>query len=228
LGNLCLADAKVAIAGGDLARAATALDAPLGNVSRGFAGEFLAYRGLVYAASGEFGRAKTSFARSAEASRYVDAVAARSIGDAIVLAQDEVPDYEAVRCQVASVLAIGHRDMLVTGCRAYPPLAAICADEPDLRAQLAELLVVSRDADLARSAGIALPRARRRGDLLSAREWEILDLLSQGRSNRQIGETLFISESTAKVHVRHIFEKLGVHTRVEAVAWLSQVDLDGR
>jgi DNA-binding NarL/FixJ family response regulator len=118
--------------------------------------------------------------------------------------------------------------MLVTGCRAYPPLAAICADEPDLRADLAELFVRSRDVDLARSAGIALPRPQRKGDLLSAREWEILDLLSQGRSNRQIGETLFISESTAKVHVRHIFEKLGVHTRVEAVAWLSRGDLDGR
>jgi LuxR family maltose regulon positive regulatory protein len=227
-GNLCLADAKVAIAGGDLIRAAAALDTHLGNVSRGFAGEFLAYQGLVHAATGEFETARASLDRSAAASRYVDAVAARNIGEAIVLAQSKTPDHEAVRSQVANVLAIGHRDMLLTGCRAYPPLAAICAGEPNLRAQLAELLVRSRDTDIARSAGITLPRPQRKGDLLSAREWEILDLLSQGRSNRQIAETLFISESTAKVHVRHIFEKLGVHTRVEAVAWLSRIELDSR
>jgi DNA-binding NarL/FixJ family response regulator len=36
-----------------------------------------------------------------------------------------------------------------------------------------------------------------------------------GRSNRDIARTLFISESTTKVHVRHIYEKLGVHTRAE-------------
>jgi ATP/maltotriose-dependent transcriptional regulator MalT len=36
-----------------------------------------------------------------------------------------------------------------------------------------------------------------------------------GRSNKDIGRTLFISESTTKVHVRHIYEKLGVHTRAE-------------
>jgi DNA-binding NarL/FixJ family response regulator len=40
--------------------------------------------------------------------------------------------------------------------------------------------------------------------------------MAQGRSNRAIAKTLFISESTVKVHVRHVLEKLGVHTRTEA------------
>ena len=45
---------------------------------------------------------------------------------------------------------------------------------------------------------------------LSPREREVLDLLGEGRTNRQIGETLFISEKTASVHVTHILGKLGV------------------
>jgi DNA-binding NarL/FixJ family response regulator len=56
----------------------------------------------------------------------------------------------------------------------------------------------------------------RRNPGLTDREQEILDLVKAGRTNGDIARTLFISESTVKVHVRHIFEKLGVHSRAEA------------
>jgi len=61
-----------------------------------------------------------------------------------------------------------------------------------------------------------MPRELRRSETLSPREREVHELVAQGRSNREIAKTLFISESTVKVHVRHILEKLGVHTRTEA------------
>jgi DNA-binding CsgD family transcriptional regulator/tetratricopeptide (TPR) repeat protein len=51
---------------------------------------------------------------------------------------------------------------------------------------------------------------------LSAREREVLTLLGDGMTNRQIGEALFISEKTASVHVTHILTKLGVSSRTEA------------
>ncbi len=51
---------------------------------------------------------------------------------------------------------------------------------------------------------------------LSAREWEVLELVAAGRSNAEIAETLFISPKTASVHVTHILDKLGVSNRVEA------------
>lgn len=51
---------------------------------------------------------------------------------------------------------------------------------------------------------------------LSAREWEVLELVAAGRSNAEIAETLFISPKTASVHVTHILVKLGVSNRVEA------------
>ncbi|MBD0422829.1 AAA family ATPase [Streptomyces sp. TRM S81-3] len=57
-----------------------------------------------------------------------------------------------------------------------------------------------------------------RGPVLTAREREVLRLLALGRSNRQIGEELFISVKTASVHVSNILAKLGAASRTEAVA----------
>jgi DNA-binding CsgD family transcriptional regulator/tetratricopeptide (TPR) repeat protein len=53
---------------------------------------------------------------------------------------------------------------------------------------------------------------------LTARESEVLSLVAQGRTNREIGEALFISEKTASVHVSNILAKLGVANRGEAAA----------
>ena len=52
---------------------------------------------------------------------------------------------------------------------------------------------------------------------LSKREREVLSLVAEGLNNRAIAARLFISENTVKNHVRNIHEKLGVHTRMEAV-----------
>lgn len=56
-------------------------------------------------------------------------------------------------------------------------------------------------------------------DALSEREREVLHLLAQGLSNREISEQLFITESTVKKHVNALFKKLGLRTRAETVAW---------
>jgi ATP/maltotriose-dependent transcriptional regulator MalT len=53
---------------------------------------------------------------------------------------------------------------------------------------------------------------------LTPRELEVLELVAAGRSNREIGATLFISEKTAGVHVSNVLGKLGVSRRTEAVA----------
>jgi DNA-binding CsgD family transcriptional regulator len=55
-------------------------------------------------------------------------------------------------------------------------------------------------------------------DGLTRREREVLALVAEGRTNRQIGEALFISEKTASVHVSNILAKLGVANRTEAAA----------
>ena len=52
---------------------------------------------------------------------------------------------------------------------------------------------------------------------LSKRELEILSLLAQGHSNQEIASKLFVSLSTVKTHIQHLFEKLEVKRRIQAV-----------
>lgn len=58
---------------------------------------------------------------------------------------------------------------------------------------------------------------RRPYHLLTKRECEVLQLLTDGQSNRTIGETLFISEKTVKNHVSSILQKMSVNDRTQAV-----------
>ena len=55
-------------------------------------------------------------------------------------------------------------------------------------------------------------------EILTPREAELLSLLTQGLSNRELGRRLFISEATVKTHLAHIYAKLGVDTRAAAIA----------
>lgn len=71
-----------------------------------------------------------------------------------------------------------------------------------------------------RSAAIVLRAVSGDGggsETLTDREREVLRLLADGMSNKRIGHTLFISESTVKFHIRNIIRKLGVTKRTDAV-----------
>lgn len=76
------------------------------------------------------------------------------------------------------------------------------------------------DAVLAwtKRARLAVPGARRETSTLTEREEQVLGLVAQGLSNRQIGERLYISTKTVSVHVSNVLAKLGVSGRAEAVA----------
>ncbi len=60
---------------------------------------------------------------------------------------------------------------------------------------------------------------------LTGREVEVLQLVAQGMTSREIGEKLFISENTVKNHVRNILDKLGLHSRSEAVMYALREEL---
>ena len=59
----------------------------------------------------------------------------------------------------------------------------------------------------------------RHPDLLTPREWEVLSLVREGLSNREIGDRLGVSRDGIKYHISQILLKLGVATREEAAAW---------
>jgi DNA-binding NarL/FixJ family response regulator len=89
--------------------------------------------------------------------------------------------------------------------------------------------VARGDAAISRSLTMSLIELVRRTPLdwsgirpvksrLTAREWEVLDLLCSGATTAHIAQTLFLSEATVHSHNKNIFRKLGVHSRQEAVA----------
>lgn len=85
---------------------------------------------------------------------------------------------------------------------------------PYLHPKLAGLALI----DMARQTGRTSSRSA--GDPgLTARELQVLRLLGQGASNREIAEQLIISEKTTKNHLTHIFEKLGVSDRTQAALY---------
>lgn len=68
-------------------------------------------------------------------------------------------------------------------------------------------------------AGRLVSQVRRpQREVLSQREMEILRLVANGTTNREIARSLFISEATVKTHLLHIYEKLGVPDRAAAVS----------
>jgi DNA-binding CsgD family transcriptional regulator/tetratricopeptide (TPR) repeat protein len=99
-----------------------------------------------------------------------------------------------------------------------------------LAARLGAVPLQTEVTDLARAARLPIPRAPEQLEVpktiasesvfggLTEREEQVLVLVADGRTNREIGESLYMSPKTASVHVTRILQKLGVRTRVEAAA----------
>ncbi|AXE83558.1 helix-turn-helix transcriptional regulator [Streptomyces sp. Go-475] len=120
--------------------------------------------------------------------------------------------HERARCRLRyaeALVAAGRREEAAAEARGVRETADRLGAVP-LREQVDALVRRARLSDA--------PPAGDRAGVLTAREQDVLRLLALGRSNRQIGEELFISGKTASVHVSNILAKLGASSRGEAVA----------
>jgi LuxR family transcriptional regulator, maltose regulon positive regulatory protein len=184
--------------------------------------EYLASRALALACAGQFDDADTSIEAARNTfptSIEVDVLDAsiRTI-NAIRQGDDDTTRQLARRTWEAAERT-GNFDSFVCSYRAEPRILLSVLSNLDLRLEVSQLLSRVPDEALGRKFGLSSTRVRpTKTQVLTPREVEVLDELERGSSNRQIARRLFISESTVKVHLRHIYEKFGVRTRTELLA----------
>jgi DNA-binding NarL/FixJ family response regulator len=223
-GNVALAQAFLRVSVGDLHGATQEiLLGPDAGQTAALWAEFHATRAMIAAASRSTTVATHWLALSEEKSSYAESHALCAVTRAILATH--AADSPLAGHYFSLALSTGHRHSIVMGCRACPALAQLLVKDSSHQSTLRAIFSESADVALAKAVGIRAPRTRRRSPRLSDRELEVYELLVQGRTNRQIADVLFIAESTTKVHVKHIFEKLGVRSRVEAAqAWSAATD----
>lgn len=175
-------------------------------------GELLATRALAAAAAGRVDDAGASAAAAEHLAHSVEAK--EFLAWAKCLRISEPRPVEVLAAQLRSCLSAGCVHAFVCAYRAAPAILGALAGYDDIRPELQAIVLRARDGVLGRRAGLDIPLARVAD--LSPRETEVFALLAEGLTNREIAKRLYISEVTAKVHVRRIFEKTGARSRAEA------------
>ena len=189
--------------------------------SPGMHGDLLATLGVALLCAGRRDEGTAVLDASDAATTHLEARTLGAFGRAIATYADSPHrpvDKVALRKACGVAVATGNFDAFVTAYRACPAILSGIDDLGQDAKRLADL-AGELDPSLAQTVGLQRKTStRRRGEDLTQREKEVLRLVSQGLSNRQIARTLWIAESTAKVHVHHVLEKLGVQSRTEAAA----------
>ena len=86
-------------------------------------------------------------------------------------------------------------------------------------------VVVVKEVPVAAIQPFALNKERLRDLGITKRELEILELIAQGMSNREIADKLFVSENTVKTHSSRLFDKLSARRRTQAVQIAKELGL---
>jgi DNA-binding CsgD family transcriptional regulator len=178
----------------------------------------IAWRALAAAANGDVEEAEL-LARKTELG--TDTLLIRNVSEfALAIAavqargEDGLPELEKV---ILDCVQTGQVFSVIGAYRAWPDMLPLLLGRPSTSALIEDLLA-RFDPGLASAHGVdsIAPAAKRTVAGLSPREHEVLALLTEGLTNREIAKRLYIAEATAKLHVRRICGKLGVRSRTEA------------
>ncbi|MBI2212698.1 MAG: DNA-binding response regulator [Acidobacteria bacterium] len=94
-----------------------------------------------------------------------------------------------------------------------------------LRSAKAKEVVVLKEVRVRHDEPFVVDVAKLEELAITPRELEILGLIAEGLSNREIGERLFVSENTVKTHSSRLFQKLGASRRTQAVQRGKELEL---
>ena len=183
-------------------------------------GAYLGTLSMIHAARGELSDARRTAASARDQPHGVEGTHSSALAEAI--ADDVEGDRSSPSSMNAAILGCGRAeyfDGLVLAYRLYPRLLEAAQTNPETLGFVRSAVANSRDFSLARRAGVDIEPELSDEPLsaLTSRERDVLSLLLEGLTNADIADRLFISPSTAKVHVRHILRKLGARNRLEAV-----------
>jgi ATP/maltotriose-dependent transcriptional regulator MalT len=213
--NLPIQRARLYASVGHLHRALDTLSLnPAANGTRDMEGEFLGWKGLLNAVLGEFDAAVDLSRDAQAASCGREAAALALITRAVVTLGTIGPG--GADLHIADAIATEVWDPILIAVRAAPDLGKRIAERRTTAEWLRRILMLSSDLSLAALIGLPIPRAAKPKQNLTPRESEVHELLAQGLTNEEIATLLYISLSTTKVHVKHIYDKLGVRSRLEA------------
>jgi ATP/maltotriose-dependent transcriptional regulator MalT len=207
-----------------LARTAVRWNRPGSQPARA---DLLAYRALAAACQGDTSMSHASCADAHElAGLCIEATTLMACAGGITALDEGRPDAANVALEAFRfVEATGAFDSFVTSARASSHFLTAVLESLGDETAVGRVLTDSNDFKLARAAGLILEGPRRGPQKdLTERELEVARLVARGYTNHMIAEALYISDSTVKVHVRHILEKLGARSRAELAGRIASVD----
>jgi ATP/maltotriose-dependent transcriptional regulator MalT len=176
--------------------------------------ELVSSRALALASAGRVAAAQDDLSEIRGRSSAVEPALLIAAVDAISALKKHDPEaVERVVELETMAFRRGALDLLVTAYRSAPELLSVLLRASVQRDRLVGLIRRVGDEDLTAVLGQPIGAPEDPRSTLSPRERDVYELLIQRLTNREIAKLLFIEESTVKVHVHHIYDKLGIRSR---------------